>query len=123
MTLGDEPAGQLAVAGHPDLVDLDPVGVLDRTVVEVGHADRERRHVVHEEVGEVLGGDDDDRVGPGRLERLAHLVEGDVQALAQRRVGLVVPAPDARCMAADTGEHEWHHRLPSSPTPCAARPC
>ena len=43
--------------------------ILERAVVEVGHADGEARHVVHEEVGEVLGRHQPGFGGGGRGRR------------------------------------------------------
>ena len=108
----DEPFRQRLVAGHRHLVDAEPTRILDRPAVRIRHADCERRHVVHEEVREVLGGDHDERVGFRCFERQTHPVERGVEAVAQRRVGPVGPTGDARSVAAHPREDERHQRSP-----------
>ena len=92
----DEPARQVAIAWYLVLVDAEPTWIFDRAVVAVGHAECERRHVVHEEVGEVLGGDHDDGVGFRRFEVDAHLIERDVEAIANVGISLVGSTSDSR---------------------------
>ena len=90
---GDEAPGEVAVARHPGLLDAEPVGVLDGALVVVGHPDRERRHVVHEEVGEVLGRDHDQLreahaallAGHAKLEAAIDVLKGK---LVKRNVSL-----------------------------------
>ena len=106
--LGDDPLGEIAIAGGSELLDTEPARIFDRSVVEVGHADREARHVVHEEVGEVLGRDHDDRLGFTRLEVDPHLVERRVERIANLGVGEILAAGDARSVAAHPGVHECH---------------
>ena len=80
-------ARQVRVAGHATALDREPRLVLDRPFVVVGHAHAVRGHVVHEEIGEVLGGDDDQRVGLRGFEARAQLVELRVERIAHFRVG------------------------------------
>jgi hypothetical protein len=74
---------QVGVAGYAGLRDAEPAGILDRPLVVVGHADRVGRHVVHEEVREVLGGDDDQRVGFAAASESPHGAEGGMEGVAQ----------------------------------------
>ena len=108
MTSLDESLGQITVAGRPELVEADPAGVFDRTVVEVGHTERERWHVVHEEVGKVLGGDHDDGVGFGGLDVGPHLVKRGIQAVAHVGICLIGATGDSRGVAAHTCIDQWH---------------
>ena len=48
-----------------------------------------RNHVVHEEIGKMLGTDYDQRFGAGFLNRLAHPVETFIQPVAQDGIGAV----------------------------------
>jgi hypothetical protein len=106
--LGDEAAREIGVARNAGSLDAEPARVLDRSVVLVGHADRIRRHVVHEEVREVLGGDDDQGVRLGFAHRLAEASQLRVQCVLERRVGEMGAAGDSRCVAAGGGEDEAH---------------
>ena len=100
----------VGVAGHAAALDRKPRLVLDRPFVVIGHAHAIRGHVVHEEIREVLGGDDDQRVGLRRFEARAQLVELRVERVAHARVGARGAARDARRMAANAREHEAHRR-------------
>jgi len=51
--------------------DVQPIGIFDRSVIFLGHADRISWHVVHEEIGEMLGRYNDDSIGPRGVQRLA----------------------------------------------------
>jgi hypothetical protein len=104
----DQRLRQRGVAGHLRALDADPVRILDRAFVFVGHADRERRHVVHEEVAEVLGADDDQRVRPGGAELFAEAVERGVDGVLHGRVGQMRAAGDAGRVAADARENKTH---------------
>ena len=96
------------VAGHAAPLDREPRFVLDRALVRIGHADAVRGHVVHEEIREVLGGDDDQRIGLRGFEALLQLAELRVERVANARLGARCAARDTRCVAADAGEHEAH---------------
>src|SRR4029077_10567325 len=76
--------------------------------VAIRHADGEARHVVHEEVGEVLGRHHDERLRARGDELLAQAAEGGVEGLAQRRIGHARAPGDARRVAADAGEDQAH---------------
>ncbi|MNT47895.1 hypothetical protein D3C72_1846450 [compost metagenome] len=106
--LADQALRQRSVAGDGVLLDAQPLRVFDRALVAVGHADRIGRHVVHEEVREVLGRDDDHRVGLGGAHRLAEAMELRVELVLHRRVGQVRAAGDAGGVAAHACEYETH---------------
>ena len=73
-----------------------------------GHTDGERRHVVHEEIGEVLGGDDDQRIG-SRGDELARACRDRRRRTARATADRpYARAGDARRVAADTREHQAH---------------
>ena len=114
--LGDQPLRQVAVARSLELVDAEPARILDRAVVEIGHADGEARHVVHEEVGEVFGRDDDDRLGPACFEIGPHVVERRVEGVAHLEVGEVLAAGNPGGVAAHTRVDERHQMPPSWPS-------
>jgi hypothetical protein len=74
----------------------------------IGHADREGRHVVHEKIRKMLGTDYDERVGLRLLDREAHAIEGTIERIASRRVGLILAPRDARRVTADAGKDQRH---------------
>jgi hypothetical protein len=104
----DQALRQRGVAGHPGLLDAEPLRVFDRALVAVGHADRIGRHVVHEEVREVLGRDDDHRVGLRRAHGFAEAMELRVELVLHRRVGQVGAARDAGGVAAHACKNQAH---------------
>ena len=106
--LADEPSGERGIAGNRGARDAQPLGILDRSLVLIGHADREGGHVVHEEIREMLGRDDHQRVGPRGLETLAHAAVGAVEFRHDGRIGQMRATRDARRMARDSGEHQTH---------------
>ena len=110
--LTDEARRQVPVTRHPASLDAEPRRIFDRPLVGIRHADRERRHVVHEEVGEVLRRHDDQNVGTTRLQAGTHVVERGVEAVAQFGIGAVGAAGDPGSVGADTGEDE-RHQAPS----------
>ena len=75
-----------ALPGTRRALDREPLLVLDRPFVRIGHAHAIGRHVVHEEIREVLGRDDDERVGTRRFEARAQLAELRVERVAHRWV-------------------------------------
>ncbi len=100
-------------------------------VITVGHAHGEGRHVVHEEIGEMLGGDDDQRIGSRRGQPLAPC--GGTRAWnASRNAGSAMcgPARDAggvagRCRRIP-GSYAGHlliHRRRHAYTPARTGPC
>ena len=96
--LGDDPLRKVATARCSKLVDAQPGAVFDWAVVEVGHADSERRHVVHKEVGEVFGRNHDYRLGTRGLDVRSHLIEGRIERVTHGRVGLIGPTGYPRRM-------------------------
>ena len=119
--LGNESLREISVAGCSKLLDPEPAGVFDRAVVEVSHTDGEARHVVHEEVGEVLCGDDDHCFRAARFEVRPHVVKGGGEGFADLGIGQVFAAGDARGVTADAGVHKWHQvRSPSPSKPVMA---
>src|ERR1700741_239112 len=74
----------------------------------VGHTDRITRHVVHEKIGEMFGGDHHECIGPRGLERLAHLPVICIECFAHRGFREFRPRDDAGRVAANAGEHEAH---------------
>src|SRR5690348_7067638 len=77
-------------------------------MVAIRHADGEARHVVHEEVGEMLRRYHDDGVWARGEELLAHALVGCVQWFAQRGVRHGGAPRDTRGVTADSGEHQTH---------------
>ena len=121
----DQPSRQRLVAGHRGALDAEECLVLDRAFVAVGHADGEGRHVVHEEVGEVLGRDHHQRVGPGRADVVAHPAERTLQRLPRLGVGALGAAGDAGGMAAGAAVNQGHQRVSRSAlrrASCASTP-
>jgi hypothetical protein len=96
----DQPARQLRVPLDASARDRQPFFVLDRPVVVLRHAHRECGHVVHEEIGEMLGGDDHQRIGPLGLDCFAHAREVSVERVAHARLGALGAPGDPRSMAA-----------------------
>ena len=107
--LSDDPLGQVSIARSPEPLDPEPTRIFDRAVVEVGHPDGEARHVVHEEVREVLGGNDDHRLRAARLEVGPHAVVRGVEGIADLRISEVLAAADTRGVTAHAGVDEWHY--------------
>src|SRR2546427_5316990 len=68
-------------------------------------------HVVHEEVGEVLGRDDDHGIGPRRLQPCAHVAEGGMEGIPGGRIGQVCAARDAGRVAANACKYQTHLKL------------
>jgi hypothetical protein len=91
----DQLARQRLVARHSGALDAQEGLVLDRAFVGIGHAHGEGRHVVHEEVGEVLGRHHDQRIGPRRADVVAHAVQCTLQRLARLGVGALGAGGDA----------------------------
>ncbi len=88
--------------GHFRLLNLEPFRIFDRAFVGIPDADAERRHVVHEEIGEVLGRDDDQRFRAAVLDVLALLVELCIERVTHLRVLAKIGAPgDTRRMTQD----------------------
>ena len=106
----DDAPRQVGVTGHTAALDRKPRFVLDRPLVGVGHAHAVSGHVVHEEIGKVLGGDDDQGVGLRRFEAHAQLVELRVERVAHTCVGAGRSARDARRMTANARKDEAHRR-------------
>jgi hypothetical protein len=106
----DHAARQIRVPGHRAARDREPLLVLDRPFVRVGHADAVRGHVVHEKVREVLGRDHDQRVGLRLLEPRTELVELGVERVAHLRLRALRAARDPGGVAANAGEDEAHRR-------------
>jgi hypothetical protein len=104
----DQSARQLRVSLDAGARDREPLFVLDRPVVVLRHAHRERGHVVHEEIGEVLGGDDHQRIGALGLDGFAHAREVRVERVARARLGPLGAAGDSRPMAAHADEDRAH---------------
>jgi len=104
----DQPLREGGIAGDAGTRDAEPRRVLDRTTVAIGHADGEARHVVHEEIGEVLGRYHDERVRARGEELLAQAAIGGIEGLAQCRIGHVRAPGDTGCVTADTRKHQAH---------------
>ena len=116
--------------GARNFVDPQPHRILDGSVVEVGHADRETRHVVHEEVGEVFCGDHDHRPqhhSPAMSSRIRDRTTRRTH-LEQRWIGLIGPTGDSRRVTAHTCVDQCvivcapHVRRRSAPTTKPAPP-
>jgi hypothetical protein len=104
----DQATREIGVAWHPGALDAQPFLVFDRTFIVVRHADRVGRHVVHEEVGEVLGGDDHEGVRTAVTDGVAHPAQLAMEAFAGLSVGLIGAAGDARRVAQGSEETEAH---------------
>src|SRR6185437_10719568 len=104
----DELARELRRSGYASSFDADPGLVLYRSLIAVAHADTDRRHVVHEEVGEVLRADHHQRIGPRGFDCLPHALECRIEGVPNRGLCALAAAGDARGMTADTGEDQTH---------------
>lgn len=78
----DQPARQTGIAANGPVRNAQPLSVLDRAIIAFRHPQRIGRHVVHEEVREMLGGDDDQRIGPRGMQGVAHITERLIERLA-----------------------------------------
>ena len=76
----------------------EPLRILDRAFIVVGHAHGVGGHVVHEEVREMLRRDDDQSVRPGPLKAIPQPAESRVERLADCRIGPVRPGGHARAV-------------------------
>ena len=110
----DQPARQCLVAGHGRALDPQERLVLDRPLVAIGHADGEGRHVVHEEIGEVLGRDHDQRIGLRRADVVAHAPERGFQRLARLGIRTLGAARHAGGMTAGAAIDQRHQRVSRS---------
>jgi len=66
-----QPLRQGRVSRNDGARDAQPLRILDGTLVALRHAHGKCRHVVHEEVGEMLGGDDHQGIGSRGREFVA----------------------------------------------------
>ena len=122
----DQALREFGIAGNAGLADAQPFLVLDRALVAVRHTQAIGRHVVHEEIGEVLGRNHDQRVRPGRFHTSAHRVHPGVEPLALRLVGALVTSGDSGGVAANAGEYQAHVPViayrPERTGPCRSTP-
>src|SRR5512146_2729030 len=102
------------------LLDSEPGLILYRSLVVLAHADADRRHVVHEEVGEVLRADHHQRIGPCGLQCLPHSLACRIERIPHRRLGPLLAARDAWGMTADTGKDQTHTSASRQVTPRTA---
>ena len=111
--IGNQTSRQVRRPGNLRAFYTKPRLVLYRPGIGLSHTDTERRHVVHEEIGKMLGTDYDQRFGAGFLNRPAHPVETFIQPVAQDGIGAVGTPRDTRRMAAGTCKNEWHRYSPT----------
>ena len=104
----DEAARKFWCARNSGARDAQERFFLDRPLVELRHAHAIGRHVIHEEVGEVLGRDDDQGVGIGVLNRLAEARESAVNGIHMLGLSAVGAASNAGRMAARSVEDQGH---------------
>jgi len=101
-------------AGHARLGDLQERLVLGRARIVLREPEAEGRHVVHEEIGEMLGTDDDERIEARGLETPPQpLVGGEEHGALLLGRGLAAPG-DAGGMDGGGGEGERHYAAPRS---------
>ncbi|MPM75162.1 hypothetical protein SDC9_122153 [bioreactor metagenome] len=113
---GNERERQFGVARDGAPLDAQPGGVFNWAFVCVRHADRKGRHVVHEEVGEVLGGHDDDRVRPRIGQLLSQIAQRAMHGVFHLRVGELRTPGDTGGVAANACEDKAHDVLLISPS-------
>jgi hypothetical protein len=101
------------IALDPTARDLHKLFV-GRSPKLVGAADAEGRHVIEEEVGPVLGGDDDHDVGARRLEPGAQLRVGVEHRLGLGRRRQRRATRDSGRVAGGDGRDESHRFVPLS---------
>ncbi len=61
----------------------------------------------------MLGADDDQRIGPLRLDRAPHALVAGVEGVPHLRVGAMLAPRDARCVTANACEDETHDLSPA----------
>ena len=113
----DQTLRQRRIAGNDGARNAQPLRIFDRSFVALRHAHRECGHVVHEKIGEVLGGDHDQGIGPRRGKFGGHAAIGAVELLDDGFIGHVRAAGDAGSMTADAREHQAHRSATLSSNP------
>ena len=108
----NQAARQRRGTGEAPRCDAQPVRILNGTLVVVGHAHAVGGHVVHEEVGEVLGRHHHQRIRPRGADLGTHAVHGGVEGFAQLWVGALRPPRDARRVAAHACVNQGHYTAP-----------
>src|SRR5581483_5753580 len=104
----DELQGEFRRAWEAPALDSEPRLILDGPFVVLGHTDTDRRHVVHEEVGEVLRPDHHQRIGTRGFEGLPHPVVGRVESISDRRFGAILASCYSRRVTTDPSEYQAH---------------
>jgi hypothetical protein len=111
--IGDQPLRQVRRSRNIGAFDAEPGLILYRPGIGLAHPDTKGGHVVHEEIGEMLGADHDQRLGARILNRLAHPLEALVQPVTEGGVGTFCPARDTRRVAANTCKNQRHLYSPA----------
>ena len=125
----DQAPGEVGGPRHGGARYTQPVRVLYRALVLLPHAHAIGGHIVHEEVGEMLGGNHDQGLGPTGFQRLPHSIHGGVQRAHILRVRHGLAAGYPRPVGTHPGKYQAHIApLPSVVTyspaltsPCSAR--
>ena len=104
----DQAQGNIPAAWNPGTGNAQPLGVFDGAVVVIRHAHRERRHIVHKKIGEMLGRDHYQRIRTRIAQRLAHAPITLHEVFPRR--GLAAPGArrNTRAMAAHAAKYNTH---------------
>ena len=122
----DQARCKIGISGNTGPGDTQPLLFFHRPLVAFGHSHAIGRHVVHEEIGEMLGGHHHQRIRARVFQLSAHDVHVRIKPFAQALLGALITSGNTRRVTANAGEHEAHCSVmayrPPRTGPCLSTP-